>query len=190
MKTACYSTCGPNVCSFFCSPSLSLSPIASAIFYSLLMFASFLFYIFQYFLHSHCVHGIGGPPIFICGLFFVHNLLNTCFNFLVVHLEKKNNILENISSLTSTIATQFFPHKINHIPTYTKNIREIEVELISGDHDQKHQKPKTSLSGLCGLRLKFCTYELPTECLLWRSTCTEACTSHMSYHFHMWSKTM
>ena len=79
MKIACYSTCGPNVCSFFCSPSLSLSPLAFAIFYSLLMFASFLFYIFQYFLHCHCVHGIGGPPIFICGHFFVHNLLNTCF---------------------------------------------------------------------------------------------------------------
>ena len=86
MKTACYSICGPNVCSFFCSPSLSLSPIASAIFYSLLMFASFIFYIFQYFLHSHCVHGIGGPPIFICGLFFVHNLLNTCLELAVRHL--------------------------------------------------------------------------------------------------------
>ena len=85
MKIACYSTCGPNVCSFFCSPSLSLSPLAFAIFYSLLMFASFLFYIFQYFLHCHCVHGIGGPSIFICGHFFVHNLLNTCYiNFLIV----------------------------------------------------------------------------------------------------------
>ena len=62
MKMEYHSTFGPNVCSFFCNPSLSLNPLAFAIFYIRLMLESFFFYIFQYFLHSDDVNGIDGPP--------------------------------------------------------------------------------------------------------------------------------
>ena len=118
MKTACYSTCGPNVCSFFCSPSLSLSPLASAI----STVCSCLSHSFSTFFSTFYIRIVStvsaGLPYFICGLFFVHNLFNTCLLIVLHNLRTSStsstmdnyhpcNVLFTISVASQILAPHF-----------------------------------------------------------------------------------